>query len=176
MTAMTVEITVPLALGLFSALSSMFLATWALSRRSRDWDKAEQLEVVVITGDPKTGKKSIVRELEDLRDHDLPEIRNALNETVRQLKILKLALNAHGSDEHVVVEAVERMIQSAAQQAASAEYEKRRREAQRMRKLIIEEQNERLNTGPLQAPRSFPALDVDSSTDSDDASTPRRKR
>lgn len=183
---MTVEITIPLALGLFSALSSMLLATWALSRRSRDWDKAEQLEIIVVLGDPKTGKKSIIRELEELHTHTLPEMRDAIGECVRQLKILKTALNAHGSDEHIVIEAVERVIQSAARSAAGDEYERRRREAQRVRQLVIDEQNERLGfprqlPNPPIAPRTrapFEQLGESETPEppSDEPEPPKRRR
>lgn len=102
-------------------LVSMLVATWAVSRRSKSWDEAESHQLTLY-GDPKKGELGLVQKNKQLEE--------AVEALTKQIKWLKSALNAHGSDEHVIAAGVIRTIVEHAQSAAT-------------RRAIIDEQNER---------------------------------
>jgi len=164
-----VEITPYLVFSAGGCLISMLVATWALSRRSRSWDDSESHQLALY-GDPKKGELGLVQKNKQLED--------TVEALAKQLKSLKSALNAHGSDEHIIVAAVQRTIADHAHEAATA-----------ARRHLIEEQNERFviveeaerpalgprPTGRRQLP-IVPRVDPDDPPKFDPEGTGRNKR
>lgn len=131
-----IELTPTLTLSLLGTLTSLLVATWALSRRSRGWDEAERLKKR-LEGDPEKREKGLIDQFEDLKEdlyeRQLPPLRDAIQAAVKQLKWVRRGLSAHGSDEHTIVENVRNSITETARNEAT-------RIARDTRKMIILEQ------------------------------------
>lgn len=165
-----IEITPYLVFSAGGWLISMLVATWAMSRRSKNWDEAESHQLALY-GDPKKGELGLVQKNKQLED--------AVEALTKQVKWLKSALNAHGSDEHVIVAAVQRTIAEHAHEVATVA---RRQliEEQNERFVIVEEATERPALGPRPTGRRqlpiVPRVDPDDPPKFDPEGTGRNKR
>lgn len=137
---MSFELTPALILTSLGALSSLLVATWALSRRSRDWDEAERLRKL-IDGEPDKEKAGLLRELHELRTRVIPELQDAVATVTSHVRWLKYGLGAHGSEEHVVIAAVRDSIATQASEMAKVEIARVRKSAEHLRKLLRENQD-----------------------------------
>lgn len=154
----SIELTPAVLLSAGSALVSLLVATWALSRRSKGWDEAERLRLI-IEGDPLShdehAKKGLSRQLEDMRTRDLPTLRDAVTAMTTIMRWIRKGLNAHGSDEYTVVEGVRKSIIEA------ASIEAKRLDALRARRALIRDQEQRMSRGEpvTEMPSEFDEID-----------------
>lgn len=130
-------------------LVSLLAATWALSRRSKNWDDAEDHHLTLY-GDLREEKPGLVQQFKQLQD--------IVSNNTKHIRSLKKALNAHGSEEHVIVEAV-------AQKIADEAWRVQEEAASAARKKLIEDQNARFHT-----PAHGMVIDVEQPVDA----SPRR--
>lgn len=131
----TIELTPTLILSSLGMLASLLVATFALSRRSRGWDEAENLRKK-LEGDDEKGKKGLIREFEDFRtdiyERQLPPMRDGLSAVTSRVKSISRGLSAHRSGEREIEEDVRGSITAMARDEAS-------KAAQAARKRIIGE-------------------------------------
>ncbi len=131
----SIELTPALLLTSLSALSSLLVATWALSRRSHGWDKADALEKELY-GDREKDTKGFIAEFKefkkDVYERQLPPVKDALSAVVNHVKFIRRGLNAHRSDEHLIEEDVRSSIASLARDEAA-------KAARQTRKKIVSE-------------------------------------
>lgn len=95
-----------------TAIGSLLVATATISRRSKAWDSAEKLQKVVLDGEPENDKKSLVQRVKESEELGA--------QTAQQLRWVKRALSAHGSDEIVIAEAVKAYVDKHAKTEAEA--------------------------------------------------------
>lgn len=157
--ATSVELTPAFLLSAGSALVSLLVATWALSRRSKGWDDGERLRLIV-EGNPASHdeyeKKGLKREVEDLRKHELPTMQDAIVAATTVMRWIRKGLNAHGSDEMTVVDGVRRSI------IEMANIEAKRLDAMRARRALIRDQEARMSRGETMTPMPSEFDELDS--------------
>jgi hypothetical protein len=127
----TIELTPALLFTSISALSSLLIATWALSRRSHGWDKADKLEKD-LHGDREKETKGLIAEFKefkkDVYERQLPPVKDALSAVVNHVKFIRRGLNAHRSDEHLIEADVRKSLGDIARdEAAKAARETRKK-------------------------------------------------
>lgn len=161
----SIEVTPALVFTALSALGSLLAATWAVSRRSRDWDEVEKHRRQLY-GDPENHKKGLIDQYNDLHRviHGDPDarvagiitrletvesaaemdaLRNAVTAVSNQMKIIMRALGARGSGEHDMILAVQAHMRKHAVDAAA------RASIHLARRRIIADQEARLLGEPL---------------------------
>lgn len=182
----TIEITPTLLLSLLGSLTSLLVATAALSRRARDWDDVVKIKKIVIDGDPENDKLSLLQQHRQLRQ-DFEEYKTESATEQRELRALKKALNAHGlSDEHAIVDAVRGTIQRQASEASAEarraliNEQQRRFDATQPSRHDLRAEDDPFPHRPIKTPAHLPAykpIPRDDLLDSDDpADTDHRRR
>lgn len=139
-TVANLEITAPLVLSTLAALASLLGATAAISRRTRDWDDVEKIKKIVIDGDPENDRPSLLSRVKTLED-DTEEIKADREADALQVKYIKRALSAHGSDEHAIADAVRDYVGRQAKEHVQGEVAAAA--ASEVRRALIKSQNER---------------------------------
>jgi hypothetical protein len=149
-----------------SALGSVILATWALSRRSQNWDQTEAHDKL-LHGDKDSKdpllNRGIVGVLRDFLGvapgEPLPEVKyktalQSITSLADQQKRFARGTGAHGSDEHAIAK---NFRTSVASEVEAALEEMQREEARRTRLRLLQEQAQRFGESELLEGDPFPS-------------------
>lgn len=137
----TIEVSPALILSALGALGSLLAATWAVSRRSRDWDEVEKHRKVLF-GEPENKRHGLI---EQVVEHDaalhgdetkkspglvervvalesgarITQLEEAVTQAAFQMKVIMRALGAKGSGEHDMIVAIQSHLEQQAAKTAA---------------------------------------------------------
>lgn len=135
----SIEISTPLVTTGLGWLTSTIILAWTLSRRSKNWDEAERHQKALY-GDPDKHEIGLIQRVADLEEERVDPARlttfeTSLTAVASRVKNMQRALNAHGSDEHVISEGVRKFV---AEESVKAQHA-----AAEARKQILADQEQR---------------------------------
>jgi hypothetical protein len=132
-----IELSAPLAATAVGWLLSTIVATWALARRSKNWDDAESHETALYGH---KGEPGLIQRFKTLEEHRVQAIEDALEALAERVKLLINALDAHGSGAHQIGENVRKKMREQAQEAY--------REIESQRRRLLADQSSRFEVRP----------------------------
>lgn len=157
----TIDISPALVFTALSALGSLLAATWAVSRRSRDWDEVEKHRKVLF-GEPENKKHGLIEQIlvhdaalhgddskktaglvERVKELEsgtrVAQLEKTAEQVAYQMKIIMQALGAKGSGEHDMIVAIQSNLEQHAAKTAA------KTAIQLARRRVIADQEARLH-------------------------------